>query len=41
LRKKYRIKVEGDNVPDLIDSFAKLTKKYKLSESFNHKLAEN
>ncbi|CDW91012.1 probable atp-dependent rna helicase ddx52-like [Stylonychia lemnae] len=41
LRKKYRIKVEGDSVPDLIDSFAKLTKKYKLTESFNHKLAEN
>eukprot|EP00347_Sterkiella_histriomuscorum_P001339 403372410 len=41
LRKKYRIKVEGDNVPELLDSFSKLKEKCGLSESFMHKLKEN
>jgi superfamily II DNA/RNA helicase len=41
LRKKYRIKVEGDSVADLHDSFSKLAKKCKFSDSFMHKLKDN
>lgn len=40
LRKKYKVKVEGDEVPDLVDSFAKMQKKFKLTESFMQKIKE-
>lgn len=41
LRKKYRIKVEGDDIPEPLDSFFKLQKKCQLSEGFMQKLKDN
>ena len=38
LRKKYKVKVEGDNPPDLVDSFAKMQAKFKLTTSFIQKI---
>lgn len=41
LRNKFKIKTDGDDVPDLIDSFIKMSKKFKLTELFMNKLKEN
>lgn len=38
LQKAYRIKIEGDRVPELQDSFDKLQKKYRLSKGFIQKV---
>ena len=40
LRKRYKIKTEGDNIPDLEDSFQKLAKKFNFTESFMSKIKE-
>ena len=40
LQKAYKIKVEGDRVPELQDCFSKLKAKYSLSASFMAKITK-
>ena len=38
MMKNYKIKAEGDNVPEMLDCFQKMKKKFGLSDAFMQKV---
>lgn len=41
MMKDYKIKIEGDNVPEMLDCFNKMKAKYGLSDSFMQKVKKS
>ena len=41
LRQRFKIKVDGDDAPELVDSFKKMKTAFKLNDGFMQKLKEN